>query len=156
MAKVVNIQKIQNAIGYVFKSNTLVGEALESTGHARLVSGKGDGHRRLALLGDKVLGLVQIDQWYGTQQNRGIADVLLKDNVTNRRLQECADQLGITSEILVAPEQAYLHLQGGQIGRVTSASAVEALLGAVWLDSNRDFEQVKKVVCKLGIMDKES
>ncbi|KAF3143032.1 hypothetical protein TWF569_007437 [Orbilia oligospora] len=78
--------QIQNAIGYVFKSNTLVGEALESTGHARLVSGKGDGHRRLALLGDKVLGLVQIDQWYGTQQNRGIADVLLKDNVTNRRL----------------------------------------------------------------------
>ncbi|KAF3171125.1 hypothetical protein TWF788_010011 [Orbilia oligospora] len=148
MARVVNIQKIQNVIGYVFKSNTLVEEALESTGHARLVSGKGDGHRRLALLGDKVLGLVQIDQWYGTQQTR--------DNVTNRRLQECADQLGITSEILVAPEQAYLHLQGGQIGRVTSASAVEALLGAVWLDSNRDFEQVKKVVCKLGIMDNES
>lgn len=85
-----------------------------------------------------------------------IADLLLKKHATNRRLQECADRLGITSEILVAPEQAYLHLQGGQIGRVTSASAIEALLGAVWLDSNRDFEQVKKVACKLGVVDNES
>ncbi|KAF3247224.1 hypothetical protein TWF132_009787 [Orbilia oligospora] len=122
--------QIQNAIGYVFKSNTLVEEALESTGHARLISGKGDGHRRLALLGDKVLGLVQIDQWYGTQQTRGIADALLKDNITNRRLQECADQSGITSEILVAPEQAYLHLQGGQIGRnLRNGIKIRKLLG---------------------------
>ncbi|KAK6520268.1 hypothetical protein TWF506_000546 [Arthrobotrys conoides] len=155
MARVVNIEKIQSVIGYVFKSNTLVVEALESTGHARLVSGKEDGHKRLALLGDAVLGMVRIDQWYGTKQSREIADKLLKDSVTNRKLQECSDRSGITSEILVAPEQAYLHLLGGQIGRVTSASAVEALLGAVWLDSNRDFEQVKKVVCKLGIMDNE-
>ncbi|KAK6344950.1 hypothetical protein TWF718_006899 [Orbilia javanica] len=156
MARIINIGKIQGAIGYVFKSNTLVSEALESTGYARVVSGKGDGHKRLALLGDAVLGLVQLDRWYQTQQSRGNADLILKKYVTNQRLQECADQLGITSEILVAPEQEHLHLQGGRIGRVTSASTVEALLGAVWLDSSRDFEQVNRVVCKLGIVDSDS
>ncbi|RVD86814.1 uncharacterized protein DFL_005071 [Arthrobotrys flagrans] len=112
MAKIVNMEKIQSAIGYIFRSNTLAVEALESTGHARIVSGKADGHKRLALLGNAVLGLVQLDRWYRTQQSREIADLLLKKHATNRRLQECADRLGITSEILVAPEQAYLHLQG--------------------------------------------
>ncbi|KAK6522605.1 hypothetical protein TWF281_002043 [Arthrobotrys megalospora] len=149
MAKAVNVERLQNIIGYVFKSSSLLTEALESRGHARVVSGKIDGNQRLALLGDAVLGLVQLDQWYQTQQSRGNADLLLKARVTNRSLQECAERLGITSEILVAPCQEYL--QGQQIGRLTSASTVEALLGAVWLDSNKDFEQVQKVVHKLGI-----
>lgn len=71
MAKIVNMEKIQSAIGYIFRSNTLAVEALESTGHARIVSGKADGHKRLALLGNAVLGLVQLDRWYRTQQSRG-------------------------------------------------------------------------------------
>ncbi|KAK6496647.1 hypothetical protein TWF481_001638 [Arthrobotrys musiformis] len=156
MARLINRKKIQMAIGYAFKSDTHVVEALESTGHARY-HGKHDGHKRLALLGDAVLGLVQLDQWYQTSQSRGMADLRLKQH-TNQKLQECADRLGITGEILLAPTHADLHLQGGQvqIARETKASAVEALLGAVWLDSNRDFGQVKKVACKLGVVDDES
>ncbi|KAK6340385.1 hypothetical protein TWF730_002144 [Orbilia blumenaviensis] len=71
MARLVDVKKIQGIIGYVFKSDTHLIEAFQSTGYARAISGNVDGHKRLALLGDAVLGLVQLDQWYQTQKSRG-------------------------------------------------------------------------------------
>ncbi|KAK4148402.1 hypothetical protein C8A00DRAFT_19761, partial [Chaetomidium leptoderma] len=43
--------------------------------------------------------------------------------------------------------------QGEVVSRTTMASTVEALVGAVWLDSGRNFEQVRAVMKRLGIID---
>ena len=43
--------------------------------------------------------------------------------------------------------------QGNSVSRTTTASTVEALVGAAWLDSGRDFEQVQAVMTRLGIVD---
>jgi hypothetical protein len=44
--------------------------------------------------------------------------------------------------------------QGEEVSRTTMASTVEALVGAVWLDSGRNFEQVREVMERLGSVDR--
>lgn len=44
--------------------------------------------------------------------------------------------------------------QKGRVSRVTGASTVEALVGAVWVDSQRDLAQVHRVIHNLNIGDK--
>jgi ribonuclease-3 len=43
--------------------------------------------------------------------------------------------------------------QGEDVSQTTMASTVEALLGAAWLDSGRNFEEVRAVMERLEIID---
>lgn len=39
----------------------------------------------------------------------------------------------------------------GTVARTTGASTTEAIVAAVWIDSNRDFDTVQRVIHKLHI-----
>jgi hypothetical protein len=62
---------------------------------------------------------------------------------TNKRLGEVAQNWNLKKYVIENPSQQ------GEFPRELLASTVEAILGAVWLDSYRDFEKVQKVFKKL-------
>jgi ribonuclease-3 len=62
---------------------------------------------------------------------------------TNKRLAEVAQNWNLKNHVVENP------CQQGEAPRELLASTVEAILGAVWLDSYRDSGEVQKVFKKL-------
>lgn len=71
---------------------------------------------------------------------------LLADIGSNKSLEAIAKQLDLDRFIIKNKSQ-----KGAEASRVTLASTVEALIGAVWVDSRQDFNQVQSVIRNLGI-----
>lgn len=65
---------------------------------------------------------------------------MVKDVGTNDRLQDVAKDWNLSAWLRENPCQA------GQEPRTTLASTVEALIGAVWLDCDRNLEEVQDVI----------
>ncbi|KAF3310051.1 hypothetical protein TWF173_010163 [Orbilia oligospora] len=149
-----NHASVQKIIGYNFKDIHLLTEALEAAGRAvDHETGSVDGNKRLALVGDAVLRLILVDEWYSSKGSRGGADKTLKEFASNRRLQECAEKINIVFYILPNPARA---AQKERVPKKTSASTIEALVGAVWLDSDRNFEVAKESARHMGILGSDS
>ncbi|KAF3282866.1 hypothetical protein TWF970_001601 [Orbilia oligospora] len=144
--------KVENIIGYKFSNSDLLIEALEAPGRAYTHDTEGgiDGNKRLALVGDAVLTLIQFDRWYPSSDSREIAQKARERYTSNLNLEKCAERFDIKSEILLND----INVSQGRVPRVTSASTIEALLAAVWFDSNKDLERVKQVALMLEIVEK--
>ena len=83
------VRKVQKEIGYNFKDTLYLWEALQAPGsivRSGEIAGAGtarhsvgfqrfpDGNRRLAVLGDTVLRLALVEDWYRGEGIRGMAD----------------------------------------------------------------------------------
>lgn len=55
----------ESKIGYDFKSNLLLEEALRASGNT------GQGNKRLALVGDSVLSVILLNKWYESGRSTG-------------------------------------------------------------------------------------
>ncbi|KAF3176508.1 hypothetical protein TWF788_007994 [Orbilia oligospora] len=143
--------KVENIIGYKFSNSDLLAEALEACGRAYTHDTKGgtDGNKRLALVGDALLTLIQFDEWYPSSDSRETANNARKKYTSNVNLEKCAERFGIKSEILLDDT----NISQGKVPRTASASAIEALLAAVWFDSNKDLERVRQVALILEIVE---
>jgi len=131
-----NLAKLQDIVGYQFKNIKLLEEALT---HASSVSsGDGNDNERLEFLGDRVLGLMVADRLFEQFPNE-------KEGVLARRLNTlicrptCA---AIGREIDLG---AYLVLGKSERPSPTAsvksallANAVEAVMGALYLDGGMD------------------
>jgi ribonuclease-3 len=73
--------------------------------------------------------------------------VLAKDG-SNASLESLGRRLGLESLVTKNPSQH------GDVPRTTVASTVEALIGAVWIDTGNDFHQVQLVIQNLGITER--
>jgi ribonuclease-3 len=71
----------------------------------------------------------------------------LSDAGSNKNLEALAKQSHIEGSVTKNP------CQKGEAPRVTLASTVEALIGAVWVDSRSNFSQVQGVIRALGITE---
>lgn len=84
------VRKVQSRIGYNFKNAQFIWEAVQAPGsivRSGEVEGAGterhsvgyqrfpDGNRRLAVLGDTVLKLALVEDWYKGEGVRGIPDI---------------------------------------------------------------------------------
>ena len=65
---------------------------------------------------------------------------MVKDAGTNERLREVAKDWNLSTWLKENPCQA------GQEPRTALASTVEALIGAVWVDCNRNLAEVQDVI----------
>ena len=65
---------------------------------------------------------------------------------SNKNLEKIALEKGLDKFLVKNPSQ------GEEAPRTTLASSVEALIGAVWLDSGRDIEKVHLIIEALGIV----
>jgi ribonuclease III len=125
---------VERILGYRFANPRLLQEALTH----RSAAGAGQGsNERLEFLGDRVLGLT-ISVWLTEQYPReqeGALGRRLAHLVSQPVLVEVAETLGLSALLSVAPGEA----RAGVRHRASVlADAVEALLGAVFLDGGLD------------------
>ena len=126
-------------LGYQFKDGGLLDEALT---HSSL-EGSGLRHnQRLEFLGDRVLGLIVADSLYGMykSEREGLLTVRYQECVKNETLSRIARDLGIGEALKVMP--------GTRLTDNMLSDALEALMGAVWLDGG--MEAVRPML--LGVM----
>ena len=68
---------------------------------------------------------------------------MVQDVATNEKLKNVAKEWNLTKWLKENPCQA------GQEPKTTLASTVEAIIGAVWLDCDRDLVEVQQLIKRL-------
>lgn len=143
-----NVTLLESITDYTFIDRNIAIEALNIAGSGTTTSGTRtfiNGNKRLAVLGDRVAEQILCDAWYETD--------MTEEEYTSARLLYTSDavfsHVGMTSGLFrcmmmhplnpVSPSQKIV------------STLVEAVFGAVWLDSGRNDEAVRKVIGKLGI-----
>lgn len=151
---------LTSVTGHPFGNEQLVTQALDTTGLRAPQA-----NRRLALLGDMLLRAVIVDEWYPTgaatgmilfddggvqascSRSTGVADRTLQSVAGNTNLARVGDACGLASHIITNPGHR------GAISNKTLATTVEAILGAIFLDSGKDLEAVKEAMQSMGISE---
>ncbi|KAK8125031.1 RNAse III [Apiospora kogelbergensis] len=132
---------------YAFKDRSLPKEALLAAGASTCrkdVEGDPRGNKRLALIGDALIRLELVDHWHTTGASPDTTQKVISQKASNQNLEKIGRDAGLARYIILHPAQKH-------VARTTLASAVEALVGAVWLDSSKDYATVRRVVRALNI-----
>ena len=158
------VEAVQRIVGYKFKNHQLLWEAFQAPGLTDTAEFKSlpDGNRRLALVGDAALKLALVREMYSKDVHRSpyisispriIKWLNLPENmndicsraVSNNNLVVLGKQLGLDAFVNKNPSH-------DMVNPVTMAATVEALIGAVYLESG--VESVSGVCRKIGLMPK--
>ncbi|KAL9630636.1 MAG: hypothetical protein Q9164_006320 [Protoblastenia rupestris] len=143
-----SISGVERIIEYTFSDGLILWEALHAPGANTYDIGNrnlSNGNKRLALLGDTVLKTVLIEGWYTTTAPRAArGSQIVADVGGNANLAGVGRQHGIEHFIVTHPGQF------GPVAAGTIADTVEAILGAVWLDST-NLATVRAVMQTLGL-----
>ena len=151
--------EFEKIVGHHFLDRNLMEEALEETGLASA------GNKRLALLGDKILALMLLRRWYHEGNTTGMLNPsimgikLIYTEQGTSLLQTYACNKQLTSMARVSDLQRFIHQRPDlerSIPDSTLATTVEAIIGAVWLDSDESVQQVNKAMEKLGLYPSSS
>jgi dsRNA-specific ribonuclease len=79
------ISRIQSAIGYTFSKTSLLREALDTTGLRTA-----EPNQRLAMLGDALLKMILLDDWYASDSAKGTTratEFQVKGHLADNRLR---------------------------------------------------------------------
>lgn len=140
-------RQVEVIIAYTFTDPLILWEALQAAGSTVRSAGTRrfpDGNKRLAVLGDTVLKLVLVGEWYDSPDARGRASDILQQVGSNANLDRVGRARGLDAHVCRNPSQ------GSYIAPVTMAATIEAILGAVYLDSN--INKVGEVMQTLGLV----
>lgn len=142
---------VESTVGYTFRDNHIMEEAMEQ-----------DRNKRLAFLGDKVVGLMLIDAWYRSERSCGMAcspgmtsaNIFPEDGNSQLQYYACNKEMARQAkrthiDKFIRPDP--LHPSGALQSTHGLATDIEAIVGAVWVDSERDFEAVEGVMKRLNI-----
>ena len=121
---------MKEIFGYTFVNGALLEEAL-TTPACRMASPGVRDNQRLEFLGDAVLGLFAANDLFKAypREEEGALTVKRAHMVSTAALAAAADRLGLANRLKV-------NKGGSQVakGSKTLADAVEAIIGAAWLD----------------------
>ncbi|KAK3291751.1 ribonuclease III domain-containing protein [Chaetomium fimeti] len=138
--------ELQDILGYCFSNPRLMDEATLAQDAPSTAPPKTHGNKSLALVGDALIRLDVAGRSYAGGIGTAESTILLSEIGSNRSLEAHGRRLGLDKFVIKHPGQ-----QGQDVPRETLASTVEALIGAVWIDSGQDFNQVQSVIGNLGI-----
>jgi ribonuclease-3 len=126
------MSSLEEVIGYKFSDKELLSEALTHKSHAT-ESGSPRYNERLEFLGDSVLGLVVSYYLFlkNPSEDEGFLSKTKSAIVSRANLARWAEALGLGHHINLGAGE---HLSGGSRRHSILANAVEAVLGAVYLD----------------------
>jgi len=132
-----NYKKLQESIGYEFKNQKLIEEALTHKSSKKTYN-----NERLEFLGDAVLGLATAEYLFDKFPNakEGELSKIRASIVNEGGLSLVAKELKLGDVISVSPAE---DKNGGRQKASILADAFEALLGAIYLESG--LEQSKRV-----------
>lgn len=135
----------EERLGYAFRDIKRLDEALTHSSYA-YEHGLGYYNERLELLGDSVLNTIITDYLFNTYTDllEGQLSKLRSNIVSEKPLSKLAVMLDIGSNLLLSKGERLSH---GDMRPSTLADAVEAIIGAVYLDGG--FDVAKKFVLSL-------
>lgn len=140
------MQKLMLNIGYNFKNTDLLKTALTHSSYAN--EHKTQSYERLEFLGDSILSFIVSTHLYSSKDNipEGEMSKLRAAIVCERSLDECAKRLNFGDYLILSKGE---ELTGGRTRVSILADVFEAVLAAIYLDSN--FEEAEKfVISQLG------
>ena len=133
--KEMNYKKLEKKINYKFSNKELLKCALTHKTYAFEASNPVEYNERLELLGDSILGFVVAEQLYKTNMYFSEGELTRRRAtlVNNSFLAKKAKELDIGKFLLFGKGEKK---QNGERNPTNLANALEALIGAVYLDSN--------------------
>ncbi|KAI4162986.1 MAG: hypothetical protein LQ342_003497 [Letrouitia transgressa] len=159
-------QDAESIIGYHFSDPFLLEEAFQAAGSFLTLARRyPEGGKRLAVVGDAVLQLALAETWYECSETRGISldSSLDRMNSAAQSLHTETERFNRTRQEVSSNQNLdiigrhngldrLINLAGGarQPSAGTMAATVEAIIGAVYLDSS--MTQVKSVMQTLGLV----
>ena len=135
------ISELEGRLGYAFRNAELLRTALTHSSFANEhMGGRAGCNERLEFLGDSVLSLTVCNYLYRTYTDlpEGRLTVLRKNLVCQRALADYATQLHLGNFLLLGRGEA----KDGREKPKLLEDAFEALLGAIYLDSDEDLATV--------------
>ena len=134
-------QEIEKVLNYTFKNKDILKEAL--THRSYNPHPHGVNNERLEFLGDSVLGLVVAGQLYRllSTKEEGVLSKIKASLVSRKNLYFWAKELNLGKYLLLGQGEV---ASGGRARASILSNAVEALLGAIYLDGG--FEAVAKII----------
>lgn len=140
------MKKLMCDLGYEFKNTDLLKMALTHSSYAN--ENKVQSYERLEFLGDSILSFIVSTHLYASSENipEGEMSKLRAAIVCERSLDECAKKLNLGSYLILSKGE---ELTGGRTRVSILADVFEAILAAIYLDSNF-IEAEKFVMSQLG------
>ena len=145
------LDNLENEIGYQFKDKSLLKLALthSSFSHEQKIR-KWKNYERIEFLGDAVLELVSSDYFYRTypEETEGNLTKMRAAAVCEQALAITARQLKLGSYMIFGKGE---EANGGRERESIIADAVEAVIGAIYLDES--LEEAKKFIYRFVLND---
>ncbi len=143
----IDLSKLEEILGYKFKNKDLLLQAVTHSSYANEVLGDAaKDNERLEFLGDAVLDMVVSNILFKSEYDKaeGVLTKLRASIVCERSLAKISRALGFNNYILLGRGEEQ---NGGRLRDSIAADCVEAILGAVYIDSG--FNATSKVVRNL-------
>lgn len=145
MKNTTKTKEIEKAIGLIFKDKTLLDLAFVHKSYVNEASDKEEQNERLEYLGDAVLELAVTDYLYHKFPNHPEGDLTNWRSalVKGKNLSKVAKKLGLGAYLYLSRGE---ELSGGRDKAYILANTVEALIGAIYLDTG--FEVAREFIMK--------
>ena len=145
------LDNLENEIGYQFKDKSLLKQALTHSSFSNEQKiRKRKNYERIEFLGDAVLELVSSDYFYRTypEETEGNLTKMRAAAVCEQALAITARQLKLGSYMIFGKGE---EANGGRERESIIADAVEAVIGAIYLDES--LEEARKFICRFVLND---
>jgi len=130
------LSAFEDRIGYRFGAKDLLEEALRHGSAPGQEEGKRS-YERLEFLGDAVLNLCVAQEMYRMlpMAGEGVLTKARASIINNRNLVKVAERVGVPASLRIDPS---VRRRGAGITRKMAADAVEAVIGAIFLDGGHE------------------
>jgi len=134
---------LEEKLGYIFKNKKLLEESLTHKTYAFEAKTPLGYNERLEFLGDSILNFIVAEQLYKSNRYFSEGELTRRRSigVNNNVLADIAKKLGIGKFILLGKGELK---QNGAKNRTNLANSLEAVIGAIYLDS--DLNTVRKII----------
>lgn len=128
-------QELQDKLNYNFKNKALLKQALTHSSWANEGKNNGESNERLEFFGDSILSLVISEYLYKNRKDleEGSLSKYRAEIVCEPSLSRCAKEIRLGSYLLMGKGE---EATGGRERDSILADAMEALIAAIYLDSN--------------------
>jgi ribonuclease-3 len=132
-----NLKPLEKLLGYTFKNTQLLTTSLTHKTYAFEALTPIEYNERLEFLGDSILNFIVTETLYQSNQYFSEGELTRRraQSVNNNVLADVAVRLGIGPYLLLGKGELK---QEGAKNRTNLANALEALIGAIYLDSDLD------------------
>lgn len=138
-----NLKNLEKKLGYAFKEQSLLERALTHPSFAREENKVGEDYERLEFLGDAVLSLILAENLYTLLPEAREGELALKRSalIKGHSLSHLAQKLELAKHIKLGKTEKS---SGGKKKQSILENTLEAIVGAIYLDSN--IETTKRIV----------